>query len=85
MSTEVLTLDSALDSIRTNCGNETYEKIRHHLQQQMDAITKLEQELEYLNIENAITKLEQELEYLNIEIEQMSIRSKRRRNQDEWE
>jgi len=69
MSTEVLTLDSALDSIRTNCGNETYEKIRHHLQQQMDAIT----------------KLEQELEYLNIEIEQMSIRSKRRRNQDEWE
>ena len=69
MSTEVLTLDSALDSIRTNCGNETYEKIRHHLQQQMDAIT----------------KLEQELEYLNIEIEQMSIRSKRRRSQDEWE
>ena len=69
MTTEVLTLDSALDSIRTNCGNETYEKIRHHLQQQMDAIT----------------KLEQELEYLNIEIEQMSIRSKRRRSQDEWE
>jgi len=69
MSIDVLTLDSALNSIRTNCGNETYEKIRHHLQQQMDAIT----------------KLEQELEYLNIEIEQMSTRSKRRRNQDEWE
>ena len=69
MTTEVLTLDSALDSVRTNCGNETCEKIRHHLQQQMDTIT----------------KLEQELEYLNIEIEQMSVRSKRRRNQDEWE